>query len=508
MTTAPWNSFRPGFFCTFIPKEGESFRGYMLRLASQNFLSGINDVLAVVRADVEAPIRSAIDLRTNFDALQVFGVMATGSRDGVTRFFAEPLGDAAVFVEGCRVDKDALMDGLAQVCPRCLVEEPYAKAEWDIAANVSCPKHRVFLVDHCQNCDSSLEWGRPHLLHCQSCGADVRFFETHTAPTALLSTCEDYSALAPFRLLHEGRESETVAWDTAFQLLKAAALTPVDYCEERYPAKFFRELPALKRVTVLSRFASARQWNGYQADVLKNLYFSQFAHLAVISSETLIPRYVERFLVSNAGMLRMTVALICFGAEPKAIGSAALLFSGRPPALVTISEVESFLGADEETVKGLQLLGRLSPIGQAHEGYDIDELVDCCRYIKEDLLGLPAIAQILGVPIDWEDLRRNRILRPWNPRAQSDYRVDVEHVANLQNRLFVTLSALERPPSPIRLGTIMDGRQSSCSVILNGITLLLSGALRFGNWGGHGYEWSKIEVDRSEVALILGVSSG
>jgi hypothetical protein len=73
-----------------------------------------------------------------------------------------------------------------QYCPRCLEEdeEPYFRKWWRLSLAVSCPKHRVFLVDRCGACNSPVRYhqstpARGHdpgsgIVRCYKCGFDMR----------------------------------------------------------------------------------------------------------------------------------------------------------------------------------------------------------------------------------------------------------------------------------------------------------------------------------------------
>lgn len=59
-----------------------------------------------------------------------------------------------------------------KICPECIEEKSFAKAAWDIALMVGCPKHDRPLLWRCPGCGKRLTWLRPGLLKC-SCGAEL-----------------------------------------------------------------------------------------------------------------------------------------------------------------------------------------------------------------------------------------------------------------------------------------------------------------------------------------------
>ncbi len=56
-----------------------------------------------------------------------------------------------------------------QVCPLCLEDRGYARAEWDLTAYTACHYHGVVLLDHCGKCGRGISPDRPALDVC-SCG--------------------------------------------------------------------------------------------------------------------------------------------------------------------------------------------------------------------------------------------------------------------------------------------------------------------------------------------------
>lgn len=77
----------------------------------------------------------------------------------------------------------------AQVCPECLLECAYCKAEWEVTAAPACPTHQTMLMDRCPHCGTALSWLRPAVEIC-SCGRYLRRSATSTKPSArILAWC-------------------------------------------------------------------------------------------------------------------------------------------------------------------------------------------------------------------------------------------------------------------------------------------------------------------------------
>lgn len=69
-------------------------------------------------------------------------------------------------------------------CPLCLAEDPTWRAGWELYFHDACPRHGVWLIDHCGSCTQPLKWRRDSLLRCQ-CGSDLREDVPCIAPAAL-----------------------------------------------------------------------------------------------------------------------------------------------------------------------------------------------------------------------------------------------------------------------------------------------------------------------------------
>jgi hypothetical protein len=58
------------------------------------------------------------------------------------------------------------------ICPKCVEEDGYIEAFFDLNAAIACPRHQHTVLKCCPRCNKALRWFRPGLLTC-SCGADL-----------------------------------------------------------------------------------------------------------------------------------------------------------------------------------------------------------------------------------------------------------------------------------------------------------------------------------------------
>jgi hypothetical protein len=77
----------------------------------------------------------------------------------------------------------------ARYCPYCLAEEPRWRVGWEALYFDACPRHGVWLVDHCSSCGEFLTWQRDSLLRC-NCGADLRQELPEEAPATTMLLAE------------------------------------------------------------------------------------------------------------------------------------------------------------------------------------------------------------------------------------------------------------------------------------------------------------------------------
>lgn len=77
---------------------------------------------------------------------------------------------------GHRIHVDLMNSSSRQVCPRCLENARYHRAEWLLSALPVCTVHRVRMIDRCPQCSEPLIWrGRGvHLCSSPACDFDLR----------------------------------------------------------------------------------------------------------------------------------------------------------------------------------------------------------------------------------------------------------------------------------------------------------------------------------------------
>lgn len=143
----------------------ESLRGYLLRLAEVNGLSGVAPILklAGVSDDKSRHAEQPVEILE----------LVTGHRmkDLAHLPLTNPLTNIQQ-VSGHPVSKGYSILSNPKICPCCIKENGYAPAYWDLIAVQGCYKHQQSLITECHECKAKLTWHRPGLLTCK-CGADL-----------------------------------------------------------------------------------------------------------------------------------------------------------------------------------------------------------------------------------------------------------------------------------------------------------------------------------------------
>ena len=163
------------------PKPDESIRGYLLRLAELNGFKGIR-------------------IYKNKFGLLNFDYNFFIHADSVTELFnrlapalfttPEKLEHALLshwtwnIYQSNRTYLQGLFNQHCRICPLCLNEDNYYRANWEFALTTYCEKHQCYLIDECTHCKSKITWQGGYLNKCHHCGG---LFTEH--PANLLPKC-------------------------------------------------------------------------------------------------------------------------------------------------------------------------------------------------------------------------------------------------------------------------------------------------------------------------------
>lgn len=148
---------------------GESGQGYVLRMATANGLRG----LPFVKGCLGRSRFQTLDAQDAASISKWFGAPADELAQALGRL-SRKTEDEEFSYAGHDIGRSYFVNrGQPRVCPRCLSQYGYCRAEWDFVLVVTCPQHACLLHDRCPVCTRVLDWNRPSFLNCH-CYADLR----------------------------------------------------------------------------------------------------------------------------------------------------------------------------------------------------------------------------------------------------------------------------------------------------------------------------------------------
>lgn len=207
------------------PVRGESWQGYLLRMAEHNALG--------------TPTR----VKKNW--------LETGALQGCLR---GPISGLGVLN---KPDPGGLSmrywnTRRPRYCPLCLDEAPFWRSAWTLVFYVACHHHHVALVDDCESCGRPLRSTRSSLLQC-SCGRDLRRRLPREASPAAIATS---SALASAWCDGEVPENASVEGPDVAGLLYRVWLLGAYGSQTADRAQKLSNLHAVTRATVIVEAAA------------------------------------------------------------------------------------------------------------------------------------------------------------------------------------------------------------------------------------------------------------
>ncbi len=177
------------------PFEGESLRGFLLRLGSENALGsallrhldeGAGRMYPLTPASLASSLRMEV---------------SQFPRQWSTNWGVERSQSGAY---GLRIPISHVRIGICAMCPACLRVGNAFRGEWEISAMCACPDHRCWLVDVCPHCRRAIPWHRPSPTRCR-CGGNLSAAPIHKAPDCVVEIsaviADRYRGFARFETL-------------------------------------------------------------------------------------------------------------------------------------------------------------------------------------------------------------------------------------------------------------------------------------------------------------------
>jgi hypothetical protein len=151
------------------PAEGESFQGFVARVAAHNLYPDLGGYLA--KAGLAAADPDSLHRGIGVLA-EIFGQ----SPEAISRLIPKPAGKGMVQVAGRVMFGGAILTDRRRIAPVVLRERGVDLAEWGLRARPVCMESWAILRDTCPNdaCAVRLDWQSTSLFTCLRCGNDFR----------------------------------------------------------------------------------------------------------------------------------------------------------------------------------------------------------------------------------------------------------------------------------------------------------------------------------------------
>ncbi|WP_084497936.1 TniQ family protein [Spongiibacter marinus] len=256
MTTPALNS-RPR------PIDGESFRGYLRRVATENGFPTASFLVEpgkhkFVIEDSHFYTGSA---RKVMAAIEPLLRMEPGELDASF--------DGKTSLELAESQRKQLYRGYAAICPACIQERPFIRATWDNALYTVCGTHGVRLIEACPACDTPISLNRGKIDTCPKCKA---LYSTNQEEPSI----EDVTAQSLLNLLDTGKLNQ----DTLIAAVNCMA-RPMDLVTPHPPLSQMK----IKDVTRLQYQAAGLMFSAAFRTGYANWLASQNADLAQLSTK-------------------------------------------------------------------------------------------------------------------------------------------------------------------------------------------------------------------------------
>lgn len=147
------------------PMNGESFRGFMLRLASSYRHESIESFASTQMGFTLPESATPASLAGDKFIKRLAKALAMGADELEDAFRAS---SSTIPANSKRPVFSDITIRPPRLCPLC-IQDGVLQADWQIAHRLHCPKHRVFLVDVCPDCQKPLTWSAKLLSGCPKC---------------------------------------------------------------------------------------------------------------------------------------------------------------------------------------------------------------------------------------------------------------------------------------------------------------------------------------------------
>jgi len=367
---------------------------------------------------------------------------------------------------------------LQAVCPLCLREHGYAFASWDFVQAPVCLRHRVRLLDHCDQCSMPIEVDRTALLRCARCSRVLG----QAVPKPV-----DETVLAAARLVQAARVRAFGTADDTFPvephdisgLLRLLLLgepgRPVDFGfkGDLEDVSLDRRLDALRLLGQTlegARIDSAR---------LKELVRRRWLF------EALLPDAERTRLLREACSATVLppdiTAMLCGDRERAPVPTAVEHFRpSQPPRIFKLQDLAHRLGLSRENLRLLMAEEGASDVKPSHYGFDMDEVLRLERALAE-MLPLDKADDLLGWPGLATEFLSMRLVVGLT-RGSGEWLVHPRSVTSLFERAQQTATATTGRKAMVPLATAARASGLDARQVAWALWRVLSGSVPTGGW--------------------------
>lgn len=294
------------------------------------------------------------------------------------------------------------------VCPLCLEESGHSRATWEFVQAPVCVRHAVALVDECPECATAFTHSNPTFGSCGHCGfrlsrANLTGVDDATVHAARLVQEPSTLALGP------PGQTEPISVEELAALLRLCTIPRLGEAVTHGLTHRAPALPLSRRLEALRNLSRAVDGRRIDSTRLRPILLQRWPYARLLPQEQQIQLLTEACRAVE--LARDVTRLVCQDRNQAPHPTAAEAFGSRIPRLTSITELQAFLGVDQELLMDAASSTRFALQLPEGEGFDMDDVLEVKR-VLDARMQFDAVDAVLGVAGLSEQLVRLGILRP------------------------------------------------------------------------------------------------
>ena len=378
------------------PALDESLGSYLQRLRSLNAIDSPSWLWSAITEISGKAASSVIDVAASHESLRALETLAGLARDSLSIFALRRLETPMrpIYRQGANDwPVEALAYEMQQVCPACLAEHAYLRADWAFWHAPVCLRHECALMDQCPQCHTPLSALRIDIGRCDKC-----LFKFSQAP---IEPCDMNSLLGAKLVLerstvHFGTKewNEPLTQEELFGIWRLALFPNYGQAPETRLNGWVHALPAKQRLAACSVLGSCVIGRRLDSTALRAMLQKRVPPWGRLPEAVRLAKLQENAVC--AGLDQEILYLLLHDHSGPPVVPALRDFGGKPPQLHSVSDAAHWTGLSIDAFLRLGRELRLHTRPVQGMGYDIDILLELKRRIGT-LIPPDACDQILGV---------------------------------------------------------------------------------------------------------------